>query len=162
MRAGVFRIRVPWRTPVLRPQRPRSGRCSLCTAAFGTVSERSVSPVGSAEGKRLERIDRNKRRRRSKAAARRLRLRVAKAVTRGGIPQACAWLSSNSCYSFDPDMARLSTKVRWVKIYRITSGIAQISTAMEISCCCLALGTTTALDASAEKYRAIRVTIEDI
>ena len=38
-------------------------------------------------------------------------------------------------YSFDPLMAMLCTKVRWVKIYRITSGMQHTSTPMEISCC---------------------------
>ena len=48
-------------------------------------------------------------------------------------------------------MARLSTKVRWVKQYSTISGIAQISTAMEISYSERPLGTTIDWFASLEK-----------
>ena len=40
-----------------------------------------------------------------------------------------------SFYSLEPLMAMLSTKVRWVKMYRMISGMEQMSTPTKISCC---------------------------
>jgi len=54
-------------------------------------------------------------------------------------------------HSFEPDITMLSTKVRCANRYRITSGMQQMSTPMEISCCWRPTGTIIGLEASLEK-----------